>query len=103
MNDDRIPHHPVPTTVEPFDELGLSEPILKLLREGGFEHPTPIQASVIPPALRGRDIIALAQTGSGNTAALQIQHVAMIKHGRGLIALYDLTSTEIALRKAVLV
>ena len=72
MIDDRIPHHPVPTTVEPFDALGLSEPILNLIREVGFEHPTPIQAAVIPPALRGRDIIALAQPGSGKTAAFVI-------------------------------
>src|SRR5712691_6068528 len=58
MNDDRIPHHPVPTTVETFDALGLSAPIRQSIREVGFEHPTPIQSAVIPPALQGRDIIA---------------------------------------------
>src|SRR5436190_3302157 len=98
MNDDRIPHHPVPTTVEKFDELGLSEPILKRIREVGFEHPTPIQAAVIPPALRGRDIIALAQTGSGKTAAFVIPLAEKLQHGGGLRALIVCPTREIALQ-----
>ena len=98
MNDDRIPHHPVPTTVETFDELGLSEPILKRIREVGFEHPTPIQAAVIPPALRGRDIIALAQTGSGKTAAFVIPLAEKLQHGGGLRALVVSPTREIALQ-----
>ena len=84
--DDRVPHHPVPTTVETFAELGLSEPILESIREVGFEHPTPIQAAVIPPALQRRDIIALAQTGSGKTAAFVIPLTQLMNHGDGLRA-----------------
>jgi superfamily II DNA/RNA helicase len=56
-----------------------SEPILKLIAEVGFEHPTPIQAAdpARPPA---RDIIALAQTGSGKTAAFVIPLAEKLKH-----------------------
>ncbi len=98
MNDDRVPHHPVPTTVESFDELGLSAPILESIKEVGFEHPTPIQAAVIPPALQGRDIIALAQTGSGKTAAFVIPLAERLQHGGGLRALIISPTREIALQ-----
>jgi len=98
MNDDRIPHHPVPTTVDTFDQLGLSDPILQQIREVGFEHPTPIQSAVIPPALRGRDIIALAQTGSGKTAAFVIPLAEKLQHGGGLRALIVSPTREIALQ-----
>jgi len=98
MQSDRIPHHPVPTTVEPFDALGLSAPILQSIRDVGFEHPTPIQAAVIPPALQGRDIIALAQTGSGKTAAFVIPLAEKLQHGGGLRALIVCPTREIALQ-----
>ncbi|HMC23110.1 MAG TPA: DEAD/DEAH box helicase, partial [Thermoanaerobaculia bacterium] len=98
MNDDRIPHHPVPTTVETFDALGLSAPIRQSIREVGFEHPTPIQSAVIPPALQGRDIIALAQTGSGKTAAFVIPLAEKLQHGGGLRALIVSPTREIALQ-----
>src|SRR5437667_451501 len=64
-----IPQHPVSTTDKPFDSLGLSAAVLDVVRRIGFEHPTPIQAEVIPVALTGKDVIGLAQTGSGKTAA----------------------------------
>jgi ATP-dependent RNA helicase RhlE len=98
VNDDRIPHHPVPTTVETFDTLGLSAPILQSIGEVGFEHPTPIQSAVIPPALQGRDIIALAQTGSGKTAAFVIPLAEKLRHGDGLRALIVCPTREIALQ-----
>src|SRR5438132_11521264 len=98
MNGDRLPHHPVPTTVETFDDLGLSAPIRQSIREVGFEHPTPIQSAVIPPALRGQDIIALAQTGSGKTAAFVIPPAEKLQHGGGLRALVVSPTREIALQ-----
>ncbi|PYQ54027.1 MAG: ATP-dependent helicase [Acidobacteria bacterium] len=98
MNDARVPHHPVPTTVETFDDLGLSAPIRQSIREVGFEHPTPIQSAVIPPALRGQDIIALAQTGSGKTAAFVIPLAEKLQHGGGLRALIISPTREIALQ-----
>src|SRR5688572_33123300 len=98
MQSDAIPHHPVATTQQTFDQLGLSEPILASIRDVGFEHPTPIQAAVIPPALQGRDLIALAQTGSGKTAAFVIPLAEKLTHGRGLRALIVSPTREIALQ-----
>ena len=52
-----------------FNELGLSEPILKAISAEGYENPTPIQTKAIPTLLKGQDIIGIAQTGTGKTAA----------------------------------
>ena len=98
MTTDQIPHHPVPTTGKTFQELGLSAPILEAIRSVGFEHPTPIQAAVIPLALEGRDIIALAQTGSGKTAAFVIPLAERLTHGAGVKALIVSPTREIALQ-----
>jgi ATP-dependent RNA helicase RhlE len=53
----------------PFLRLRLREPLLRALREEGYSAPTPIQAEAIPPVLAGRDVLAIAQTGTGKTAA----------------------------------
>jgi ATP-dependent RNA helicase RhlE len=52
-----------------FADLNLSEQALQALVRAGFEHPTPVQAQAIPPALLGRDVIGTAATGTGKTAA----------------------------------
>ena len=52
-----------------FTELGLAEPILRALTDEGYENPTPIQARAIPAALAGKDLLGIAQTGTGKTAA----------------------------------
>jgi ATP-dependent RNA helicase RhlE len=52
-----------------FSELGLAEPILRAVSGEGYTNPTPIQAEVIPAMLDGRDLIGIAQTGTGKTAA----------------------------------
>ncbi len=52
-----------------FDQLDLIEPLLRAVGEAGYVHPTPIQADCIPHALKGRDIVGCAQTGTGKTAA----------------------------------
>ncbi|MBF0250645.1 MAG: DEAD/DEAH box helicase, partial [Alphaproteobacteria bacterium] len=52
-----------------FTGLGLIEPILKALAAGGYTTPTPIQAQAIPTLLKGRDLLGVAQTGTGKTAA----------------------------------
>ncbi|MEX0956264.1 MAG: DEAD/DEAH box helicase [Rhizobiaceae bacterium] len=52
-----------------FSELGLAEPILRAVSGEGYTTPTPIQAEVIPAMLDGRDLIGIAQTGTGKTAA----------------------------------
>lgn len=55
-----------------FSDLGLSAPILKALAAEGYETPTPIQAQAIAPVLAGRDVVGLAQTGTGKTAAFAL-------------------------------
>lgn len=55
-----------------FNELFLIEPILKALKEEGYEKPTPIQAQSIPILLQGKDLLGCAQTGTGKTAAFAI-------------------------------
>lgn len=55
-----------------FDKLGLSAPILKALHDEGYVQPTPIQEQSIPAALQGKDILGIAQTGTGKTAAFAI-------------------------------
>jgi ATP-dependent RNA helicase RhlE len=55
-----------------FRELGIIEPVLKALLEKGYEIPTPIQEQAIPPVSSNRDILGLAQTGTGKTAAFAI-------------------------------
>lgn len=98
MSSELIPHHPVSTVDKRFDEIGLSPEILDSIRRVGFEHPTPIQADVIPLALEGRDIIALAETGSGKTAAFVIPIAEKMSHGDGLRALIVSPTREIALQ-----
>jgi ATP-dependent RNA helicase RhlE len=55
-----------------FDQLGLSEPLLRAIREQGYNEPTPIQAQAIPAVLSGRDVMAAAQTGTGKTAGFTL-------------------------------
>ncbi len=55
-----------------FSELGLSEPILRAVEEKGYRHPTPIQAEAIPAVLAGRDVLGVAQTGTGKTAGFTL-------------------------------
>ncbi len=55
-----------------FIDFALAEPIQKAVTEIGYEQPSPIQAQSIPPLLEGRDVIGLAQTGTGKTAAFAL-------------------------------
>ena len=61
-----------------FDELELSEEILKAVKEMGFEEATPIQSQAIPFILQGKDVIGQAQTGTGKTAAFGIPALEMV-------------------------
>jgi ATP-dependent RNA helicase RhlE len=64
-----------------FDELGLSRAALSAVRDAGYEHPTPIQAEAIPLILQGRDVMGLAQTGTGKTAAFTLPIVDRLLDG----------------------
>src|SRR5437588_4331109 len=55
-----------------FNELGLSEKVLSAVEASGYDTPTPIQAQAIPAALAGKDILGIAQTGTGKTAAFAL-------------------------------
>jgi len=55
-----------------FSDLGLSQPVLKALKEIGYETPSAIQAATIPTLLGGRDVVGMAQTGTGKTAAFAL-------------------------------
>jgi ATP-dependent RNA helicase RhlE len=55
-----------------FSRLGLAAPLLHALTKQGYTHPTPIQAQAIPPIMTGRDLVGIAQTGTGKTAAFAL-------------------------------
>ena len=65
-----------------FKSLNLSIPILKSLEEEGYTHPTPIQLQAIPIALKGKDVLGCAQTGTGKTAAFAIPILELLSEGR---------------------
>src|SRR5262249_24585039 len=55
-----------------FEQIGLSPEVLKAVTDAGYKKPTPIQADAIPLVLKGRDVMGLAQTGTGKTAAFAL-------------------------------
>jgi ATP-dependent RNA helicase RhlE len=61
-----------------FSTLGLEANILKAVQEAGYTEPTPIQAAAIPPILAGHDLIGIAQTGTGKTAAFTLPMLAKL-------------------------
>jgi superfamily II DNA/RNA helicase len=65
-----------------FSELGLSPKVLTAVETAGFVTPTPIQAGAIPPALARKDVLGLAQTGSGKTAAFVLPMLSLLETGR---------------------
>jgi superfamily II DNA/RNA helicase len=65
-----------------FSELGLSEKVLKAVEASGYDTPTPIQAQAIPHALQGRDVLGIAQTGTGKTAAFTLPMLSLLERGR---------------------
>ncbi len=65
-----------------FSDLNLDKKVLKAVEETGYESPTPIQAGAIPPALEGRDVLGIAQTGTGKTASFTLPMISLLKRGR---------------------
>ncbi len=93
-----VPQTHLATTDRSFSDLGLSPEIVASLKDLGFLHPTPIQAEVIPPALGGQDVIGLAETGSGKTAAFGLPMAERLRHGHGVRGLILCPTREIALQ-----
>ena len=65
-----------------FSDTGLSEPILQAIAEKGYLHPTPIQAQAIPVVLAGRDVLGVAQTGTGKTASFVLPMMDILSGSR---------------------
>src|SRR5882762_3026270 len=65
-----------------FEDLGLGPQVLKAVADSGYTTPTPIQAQGIPPVLKGRDIIGIAQTGTGKTASFTLPMIEILARGR---------------------
>ena len=86
----------------PFRALGLEANILKAIQEAGYTEPTPIQTAAIPPILAGHDLIGIAQTGTGKTAAFVLPILTRLaardgaRSGRGIRALILSPTRELA-------
>ncbi|MFD2501713.1 DEAD/DEAH box helicase [Rhizorhabdus histidinilytica] len=65
-----------------FADLGLSDELLRAVSEAGYSEPTPIQAQAIPPVLMMKDLIGIAQTGTGKTASFVLPMIDILAHGR---------------------
>src|SRR4030081_2961026 len=66
----------------PFSKLGLSAKVLAAVKAAGYSTPTPIQEQAIPHVLARRDVLGIAQTGTGKTAAFVLPMLTMLEHGR---------------------
>ena len=66
----------------PFSKLGLSDKVLAAVKSAGYTTPTPIQEQAIPHVLARRDVLGIAQTGTGKTAAFTLPMLTMLEHGR---------------------
>src|SRR3954470_18355935 len=82
-----------------FDTLGLAEPLLRAVREQGYDTPTPIQQQAIPAVLKGGDLMAGAQTGTGKTAGFtlpmlhRLAATPAVRDARGRVAIRALILT----------
>ncbi|WP_370048912.1 MULTISPECIES: DEAD/DEAH box helicase [Salipiger] len=65
-----------------FSDLNLNPKVLKAIEEAGYETPTPIQAGAIPHALEGKDVLGIAQTGTGKTASFTLPMITSLARGR---------------------
>lgn len=82
----------------PWDAMGLSPELLKLIQEAGFNAPTPVQSESIPLGLQGKDLVVSAQTGTGKTAAFSFPLIERCKGRNGTYGLVLAPTREIALQ-----
>ncbi len=84
-----------------FADLSLPQPLLKVLRDLGYETPTPIQEKMIPLVMEGRDVLGQAQTGTGKTAAFALPLIARLNlKQRGVQTLVLAPTRELAIQVA---
>lgn len=79
-----------------FEELKLAPELLRAIRDLGWRAPTPVQAKAIPPALEGRDIVGIAQTGTGKTASFLLPALSKHLDREGLYTLVLCPTRELA-------
>jgi ATP-dependent RNA helicase DeaD len=82
--------------MEDFEKLGLSEPLLKLMRSSGFTEPSEIQEKVIPLVAQGKDVVGSSATGSGKTLAFGLGIIEKIHAGKGVQVLILVPTRELA-------
>src|SRR5258708_24553061 len=88
-------------TITTFEDLQLSAPTLKAIKDLGYEEPTPIQAQTINLMLEGKDVIAQAQTGTGKTAAFALPIIERLSSDKSAPQALVLTPTrELAMQVA---
>src|SRR5579872_6486041 len=73
---------PNPKSDARFEDLGLAPEVLRAIAESGYQTPTPIQAQGIPHVLKRRDVIGIAQTGTGKTASFTLPMIELLARGR---------------------
>ena len=81
-SDDKTEEHPVEGPQITFDDLGLSRKVVAAVADAGYTTPTPIQADAIPHAVAGKDVLGIAQTGTGKTAAFVLPMITRLEKGR---------------------
>src|SRR3546814_5492094 len=65
-----------------FADIGLSDELLRAVADSGYTEPTPIQRQAIPAVLMNKDLVAIAQTGTGKTASFVLPMIDILSHGR---------------------
>lgn len=70
-------------TQQTFDQFALSNPLKRAIADEGYETPTPVQSRAIPHAIDGRDVLGLAQTGTGKTAAFSLPLLHRLSQSKG--------------------
>jgi len=86
--------HDAESETHTFEELGLSTPVMQAVRDAGYVTPTPIQHQAIPLILKGRDVMGLAQTGTGKTAAFTLPIIHRLLDGPRRTRVLVLTPTR---------
>ena len=66
-----------------FEDFGFNKQVLNAIADAGYENPTPIQEKGIPPILNGQDVLGIAQTGTGKTAAFVLPMIMKLKYAQG--------------------
>ena len=83
-----------------FEDFGFNRQVLNAIADAGYENPTPIQTKAIPPILNGQDVLGIAQTGTGKTAAYVLPMIMKLKYaqGRDIRALIVAPTRELAMQ-----